>query len=337
MKKTIILLACAAMFLCYGQEKPHGYLMLEGAQKVMLLISTAETAKTRLDKPWGPPAPLMTLQSLPYSSQDMLNSSPMDAVKMFQANHEQRLANQGTQAELALFACMMGTINCNRGKNRLETVKFGHQMRLAIDKFCDQAGEYFDPNCIDFRPRVDNDQGSQRIFLENTRNSEIVIVPFFLRLLFEEPVIKQEEGQKRNVSQTISCGIMDMNGNIIHLEAETISKAIGPAPTAEEEEDTELVDLMAKTLASIAIRINKFFVAKTSVKLLGPQNDAGFDPKSATITIDRTPYGADEEISLLKGNHLIAVDLDGYSQADRHTFSILSDGQISLVMQKIAQ
>ena len=335
MKKAIILLACMAMFLCYGQGKRHScHWELNGIQKVMLLISTAETAKTRLDKPWVPPAPLMTLQSLPYSSQDMSDSSPEEAVKMFQANHEQRLANQGTQAELALFACMMGTINCNRGKNKLKNVAFGSQMCQAIDKFSSMAGEYFDPNCIDFRPRVDNDQGSQRIFLENTRNSEIVIVPFFLRLLFEEPVIKPEDGQKRNVTQTISCDIMNMDGNIISSKAETISKAIGPAPATEDEEDTELVNLMAETLASIAASINKFFVAKTSIKLFGPQNDVAFDPRPATVTIDRTQYGPDEEISILKGNHVIAIDLDGYRQADKHIFFIQQDGPISLTMEK---
>jgi len=279
----------------------------------------------------------MTLQSLPYSLQDMRNSSPEDAVKMFQENHEQRLANQGTQAELALFACMMGTINCDRGKKKLKQVAFGNQMCQAIDKFCDQAGEYFDPNCIDFRPRVDNDQGSQRIFLENTRNSEIVIVPFFLKLLFDEPVIKLEDGQKRNVTQTISCDIMDMNGGIISSKPETISKTIGPAPATEEEEDTELVGLMAETLASIAASINKFFVVKTSVKLLGAQNDTAFNPQPATVTIDRTQYAPDEEISILKGSHVIAIDLDGYRQTDKHIFLIWQDAPIPIIMEKRGQ
>ena len=69
----------------------------QGTKKVMLKISTVETAGTRHQKTWAPPAKPLEMTEKPYSEAQIMQATPEEAARMRAKNEAagdaQRIAN----------------------------------------------------------------------------------------------------------------------------------------------------------------------------------------------------------------------------------------------------
>ena len=337
---------CAMLSVCIAQEEAtqsqEG--VQDGVQKVILKISTVETVGTRTQKTWNPPAAPMALQELPYNEQDIAKATPEEARKMAKANHERRLANQRVQAILAINAFLAASKHYEGVKKQLEGTTFGRQVILAVDKFAGMAGEYFDSDCIEFFHRMDMDEGDKESYLKDMKTSDLVTAPYFIKLVFDDPRIEtgkvEMNGQEIKMTkmvQAISYSVQALSGKMItsgNVKKEKKSRSTNAVVT-NGADDNMLIELMEEALAEVAKRINKFFVAKASVKLIGPKKDEDFDPEAATIEVDGTQYDADEEFSIMKGNHVIIIDMDGFKQKGSTRISIKKDGPIKISLKKV--
>jgi len=335
-----MLIACVSCVMCFAQEET----VQEGTQKVILKISTVETVGTRTQKTWNPPSPPMVLQELPYSEQDMAKATPEEARRMSRENQEQRLANQRAHTIITVNAFIDASKHYEGIKKQLEGTTFGRQMILAVDKFASIAGEYFDSDCIEFFHRMDMDEGGKEAYLKDMKTSELVTAPYFIKLVFDDPRVETgkvnmngQEIKMTKMIQTISYSVQALSGKVItsgNVKKEKINRNTNVVVT-EGVDDNMLIDLMEEALAEVAKRINKFFVAKASIKLIGPKKDDDFDPEAATIEIDGTQYDADEEFTIMKGDHTIIVDLDGFEQRGSKKFAIKKDGVIKISLRKV--
>ncbi|HPM11605.1 MAG TPA: hypothetical protein PK941_14300, partial [Paludibacter sp.] len=306
--------------------------------------STVETLGTRTQKTWNPPSPPMVLQELPYSEQDMAKATPEEARRMSRENQEQRLANQRAHTIITVNAFIDASKHYEGIKKQLEGTTFGRQMILAVDKFASIAGEYFDSDCIEFFHRMDMDEGGKEAYLKDMKTSELVTAPYFIKLVFDDPRVETgkvnmngQEIKMTKMIQTISYSVQALSGKVItsgNVKKEKINRNTNVVVT-EGVDDNMLIDLMEEALAEVAKRINKFFVAKASIKLIGPKKDDDFDPEAATIEIDGTQYDADEEFTIMKGDHTIIVDLDGFEQRGSKKFAIKKDGVIKISLRKV--
>ena len=330
--------------MCFAQDETAQEGVQEGVQKAILKISTVETVGTRTQKTWNPPAPPMALQELPYNEQDMAKATPEEARRMSKANHERRLANQKAQAIIAIDAFVAASKHYEGVKKQLEGTTFGRQVILAVDKFAGSAGEYFDSDCIEFFHRMDMDEGDKESYLKDMKTSELVTAPYFIKLVFDDPRIETgkvtmngQEIKMTKMVQAVTYSVQALSGKMItsgNVKKEKKNRGTNAVATAGVE-DNMLIELMEEALAEVAKRINKFFVAKATIKLVGPKKDADFDPEAATIEIDGTQYDADEEFSIMKGNHVIVIDMDGFKQKGSTKFSIKKDGPIKIPMKKV--
>ena len=346
MSKAIVtfLAASVMMSLCLAQEEAAQQGVQEGVQKVILKISTVETVGTRTQKTWNPPAPPMALQEVPYNEQDIAKATPEEARRMSKENHEQRIANQRAQAALALDAFLAASKHYEGVKKQLEGTTFGRQVILAVDKFSGMAGEYFDSDCIEFFHRMDMDEGDKESYLKDMKTSDLVTAPYFIKLVFDDPRIETgkvnmngQEIKMTKMIQSVTYSIQALSGKNItsgNVKKEKKSRTTNAIVTNGADENM-IVELIEESLAEVAKRINKFFVAKASIKLIGPKKDEDFDPEAATIEIDGTQYDADEEFSVMKGNHVIVIDMDGFKQKGSTRISIKKDGQIKISMKKV--
>ena len=342
----ISFVASAMLSVCFAQDETAQEGVQEGVQKVILKISTVETVGTRTQKTWNPPAPPMALQELPYNEQDIAKATPEEARKMSKANHEHRLANQKAQAIIAIDAFLAASKHYEGVKKQLEGTTFGRQVILAVDKFAGMAGEYFDSDCIEFFHRMDMDEGDKEAYLKDMKTADLVTAPYFIKLVFDDPRIETgkvnmngQEIKMTKMVQSITYSVQALSGKMItsgNVKKEKKNRSTNAVATTGVD-DNMLIELMEEALAEVAKRINKFFVAKATIKLIGPKKDADFDPETATIEIDGTQYDANEEFSIMKGNHVIVIDMDGFKQKGGTRISIKKDGPIKISLKKVVK
>lgn len=341
MKKLMVVAAVsliAGIVFAEGEETAQ-----EGVQKIVLKISTVETVGTRTQKTWNPPAAPMALQELPHSEADMAKATPEEAREMARENRHRRIANQQTQAAIALQAFVDATKHYQGVKQQLEGTTFGRQVILAVDKFAGMAGEYFDSDCIEFFHRMDMDEGDKESFLKDMKSSDTISAPYFIKMVFDDPRVESgkvtmngQEIKRTKITQTITYQVQDLRGKEItagSVKKEKMNKSSNAVATTGVE-DGMMVDVMEEALADVAKRINSFFVAKSTIKLIGPKKDGDFDPESATIEVDGVQQDADSEFSIMKGPHTIVVDMDGYKQKGSTKFTIKKDGVIKISLKK---
>lgn len=316
-----------------------------GTQKVILKISTVETVGTRTEKTWNPPAMPSAVQEVPYNEADMATATPEEARQMARANRERRLSNQAAQAAQAFKAYQDASQHYEGVKKQLEGTTFGRQVILAVDKFAGMAGEYFDPDCIEFFHRMDMDEGDKESFLKDMSSAEVITAPYFIKLVFDDPriesgkvVMNGQEITRKKITQGITYQVQDLRGKMItsgNVRKDKMSKSTNAVITSGKD-DNMMIDVIEEALAEVAKRINKFFVAKSTIKLIGPKKDSDFDPDAATIEIDGVQQDADTEFSVMKGSHTIVVDLDGFKQKGSTKFQIRKDGTIKISLKKEA-
>lgn len=316
-----------------------------GTQKVMLKIATVETPDTRTAKTWNPPATPMTLQELPHTEADIANATPEEARQMAKENRVKKLANQGIQAAIATDAYLKAQQHFEGVRKKLEGTVFGKQVILAVDKFAGIAGECFDPDCIEFFHRMDNDEGDKEQFLQDMKSTDTLCAPYFIKLIFDNPrhesgkvVMNGQEIKRSKTTITITYQVQALNGRMITsgmVKEEKMTKTSNAVQRSGTDEGV-LIDTIEEALRKVAKRINDHFVAKVTIKAVsaGGKKDEDFDAEAATVELDGESAEIDTEISIMKGKHTIVIDLDEYKQRGSTSFNIRKSGPIKIVLKK---
>jgi len=341
MKKLMIAAAavCAASFAMADDE-----LAPEGIQKVVLKISTVETPSTRAEK-WNPPQVPVSANALPFSESDIQSASPEEALRMDRANRQTRYENNRRSARLALERYRDAMSHFKGTKAKLEGTAFGRQILMAMDKFAGSAGEYFDPDCIEFFHNMDAiGEQEEALLLSGKKQDEPMIAPYFIKLIFDDPQTKTMTGsvagtemKRTTVKVGLTYQVQAMSGKIVtsgNVKKEKSERETGMGGV---DEKSLVVDAIDEALDEVAKRINNFFVAKTTIKIIPAKKDKEFDAESATIEIDGVSHELGDEISIMKGRHTITVDLDGYKQAGSIRFDIKKSGQIKIKVKKVEE
>ncbi|MBQ7252569.1 MAG: hypothetical protein IJS32_08220 [Kiritimatiellae bacterium] len=314
----------------------------QGTKKMMLKIATVETAGTRHQKTWDPPAKPLQLQEKPYSEAQIMQAKPEEADRMRAKNEivgdAQRLAN----AKIAIQNWAAADKHMKGIQAQLEGNAYGRQIILALDKFAGEAGQHFDPDCIEFFHRADMDEGQKEQFMQDMTDPGVLAAPYFIKLVFDDPReetgIVQMNGQQIKMAkymQTVTYEVQDLQGKIaaagnVRQEKQVrTSNAIERGGTS----GNEQVAVLEEALAEVAKRINDRFVAKVSFTLVGPRNDDAFDEYAGTILVDGEGRTSGDEFSLLKGPHVVEVEMQGYKRtgSPRLTVSASQNYKIPMV------
>ena len=260
----------------------------------------------------------------------------------------EKIAPEGTK-KVVLKIATVGMVGTEETKKELEGTVFGRQVILAAGKFAGMAGEYFDPDCIEFIPGAifEAHEGEMERFLKDMGSAGTLSSLYFINLVFDKPRIETSTASMaglvlKHTKITIAVtyqvqvpnGRMATSGMVKKEKALRASSAVQRSGT----EDGALIDMMDEALAEVARRINDHFVAKVTIKAVsaGGKKDKDFDAEAASVTIDGVPAELDSEMSIVKGNHTIVVDLDEYKQKDPVIFNIKKSGPIKVVLKKDA-
>lgn len=342
MKKLIIpVLAFAAVTSAWAAEAEEE--TADGVQKVVLKISTVETVGTRTQKTWNPPAAPSVLTEVPHSEADIAKATPEEAKQMAYENRRRRLDNQHAQAVIAVKAFVDATAHYEGVKKQLEGTTFGRQVILAVDKFAGFAGEYFDSDCIEFFHRMDNDEGDKEQFLKDMGSTDTLTSPYFIKMIFDDPRVDSGKTTMNGQEITLTKVTIGVTYQVQNLSGKVVTS--GNVKESKQQKTTNavartgadeglLLDAMEEALKKVAQRINDHFVAKATIKLIGPKKDSDFDADAATVEVDGVQQDADTEFSIMKGKHTITVDLDGFKQKGSTTFQIKKSGTIKITLKK---
>lgn len=312
-----------------------------GTKKVMLKISTVETAGTRHQKTWNPPAKPMELSDKPYSEAQIMQATPEEAKRMRDRNEAAGVAQRLANAKIAMENWEAADKHMKGIQAQLEGNAYGRQIILALDKFAGAAGEYFDPDCIEFFHRMDMDEGSKEQFMQDMTEPDMLAAPYFIKMIFDDPReetgIVEMNGQQIKMTkemQTITFEVQDLQGKMIcagNVKAEKQfrqSNAIQRGGTS----GNELVAVLEEALEQVARKINDHFVAKVSFTLTGPKKDEDFDENAGTIMVDGDGHSSGDEFSILKGKHTVTVEMDGYKRTGSSSLVIKNSQNYKIPM-----
>ena len=328
--KTAAALACAAV-LTASAFAQGGASAPQATKKLMLKISTVETAGTRHQKTWNPPSKPLEMQEKPYSEAQIMQATAEEAERMRAKNEiagdAQRIAN----AKIAYENWKAADAHMKGLQTQLEGNAYGRQIILALDKFAGAAGTHFDPDCIEFFHRMDMDEGQKEQFMQDMTDPGMLAAPYFIKLIFDDPREEtgtvQMNGQQIKMSkymQTVTYEVQDLqgkiatSGNVRQEKQVRTSNAIERGGTS----GNELVAVLEDALAEVASRINEHFVAKVSFTLVGPRNDDAFDEYAGTILVDGDGHASGDEFSILKGAHVVEVEMQGYKRTGSSRLSV---------------
>jgi len=323
LSKSVLVLA-GVFFACSVLAQSTSSASQNGAKKVMLKIASVETAATRHQKTWDPPSRPMALQERPYSDAQIMNATPEEAERMRAKNENVMDAQQKANALIAWQNWSAADAHMRGVQAQLEGNAYGRQIILALDKFVGEAGTYFDPDCIEFFHRMDNDEGIKEQFIQDMQDPGTLSAPYFLKLVFDDP--REEKGTTQingleikmtKAMQLVTYEVQDLQGKIItagNVRGEVTTKttsAVQQGGTSGNQSIAALED----ALTQVAKKINDFFVAKVSFVLVGPKNDEEFDEYAGTILVDGEGHASGDEFSILKGSHTVVVEMEGYRRA----------------------
>ena len=223
----------------------------------------------------------------------------------------------------------------------LASSAFGKQVIIAVDKFAGEAATYFDPDCIESLHRMDMDEGQREQFIRDMCDPGMLAAPYFIKLVFDTPreesgVVTMNGQQIKMVKsiQTVTFSVQDNQGKIItggnvkQEKQKRMSGAIQTGGTA----GNEQVEVLEMCLTEIAKRINDRFVAKVSFTLTGPKNDDDFDENAGTIMVDGDGHTSGDEFSILKGPHIVEVEMDGYKRSGSPELTITKSQNYKIPM-----
>lgn len=313
----------------------------QGTKKLMLKISTVETPDTRLQKQWSPAPPPMESTTPPHSEADIANADPETAQRYRAENDSYRDQMYRINSNAAIKAWQENNQHMKDTWNRLAGSPFGKQVIIAVDKFAGEAATYFDPDCIEFFHRMDMDEGQKEQFMQDMSDPGILAAPYFIKLVFDTP--REESGivgmngqQIKMVKsmQTVTYSVQDNQGKMItggNVKQEKQKRTSGAVQTGGTA-GNEQVEVLEMCLAEIAKRINDHFVAKVSFTLTGPKKDEDFDENAGTIMVDGDGHTSGDEFSILKGKHIVEVEMDGYKRTGSSNLTITKSQNYKIPM-----
>ena len=344
MKKLLLVAMSAACAMgVMAAEEEEG--VAEGFKKVILKISSVETPSTRAEK-WNPPKVPVSAKSMPFSESDIQSASPEEALRMDRANRATRYENNRMMANLAMQRYRDAMNHFKGTKAKLEGTAFGRQILMAMDKFAGAAGEYFDPDCIEFFHNMDAiGEAEEAALLSGTKDksNEPMVAPYFIKLIFDDPQTKTMTGdvagteiRRTTVKIGVTYQVQAMSGKIITAGNVKSEKSERDSGNGGVEEKSLVIDAIDAALEDVAKRINMFFVMKPTIKIVPAKKDKEFDADSASIEIDGESADAGE-VSLMRGKHTIAVEMDGYKQVGSIRFDIKKSKDIKIKMKKVEE
>ena len=314
----------------------------QGTKKLMLKISTVETAGTRHQKTWNPPSKPLEMQEKPYTEAQIMQATPEEAARMRAKNEAAGDAQRVANAAIAIENWRAADKHMKGVQAQLEGNAYGRQIILALDKFAGEAGTYFDPDCIEFFHRMDMDEGQQEQFMQDMSDPGMLAAPYFIKLIFDDPReesgIVQMNGQQIKMAkymQTVTYEVQDnqgkmvASGNVKQEKQVRTSNAVQRGGTS----GNDQVAVLEEALAEVARKINDRFVAKVSFVLQGPKKDDDFDEAAGTILVDGEGHSSGDEFSILKGPHVVEVEMEGYKRSGSPKLTITKSGQQKIVMQ----
>lgn len=313
----------------------------QGTKKLMLKISTVETPDTRMQKAWNPTPPPMEVTQPPHSEADIMNADPETAKRYREENDNYRDQVYRIQANAALKSWEENNKHMKDTWDRLASSAFGKQVIIAIDKFAGEAATYFDPDCIEFFHRMDMDEGQKEQFMQDMSDPGMLSAPYFIKLVFDTPreesgVVAMNGQQIKMVKtmQTVTYSVQDnqgkvvAGGNVKQEKQKRTSGAIQTSGTA----GNEQVEVLEMCLAEVAKRINDRFVAKVSFTLTGPKKDDDFDENAGTIMVDGDGHTSGDEFSILKGPHIVEVEMENYKRSGSSKLTIAKSQNYKIPM-----
>lgn len=313
----------------------------QGTKKLMLKISTVETPYTRMDSVWNPVPPPMEATQPPHSEADIMNADPETAARYRRENDHYRNEMFRIKASAALKNWEENNKHMKDTWDLLASSAFGKQVIIAVDKFAGEAATYFDPDCIEFFHRMDMDEGQREQFIQDMSDPGMLAAPYFIKLVFDTPreesgVVTMNGQQIKMVKsmQTVTFSVQDnqgkmiTGGNVKQEKQKRMSGAIQTGGTA----GNEQVEVLEMCLTEIAKRINDRFVAKVSFTLTGPKNDDDFDENAGTIMVDGDGHTSGDEFSILKGPHIVEVEMDGYKRSGSPKLTITKSQNYKIPM-----
>ena len=313
----------------------------QGTKKLMLKISTVETPDTRMQKAWNPVPPPMEATQPPHSEADIMNADPATAARYRRENDHYQDEMYRIKANAALRSWEENNKHMKDTWDRLASSAFGKQVIIAVDKFAGEAATYFDSDCIEFFHRMDMDEGQKEQFMQDMSDPGMLAAPYFIKLVFDTPreesgVVAMNGQQIKMVKtmQTVTFSVQDnmgkmiTGGNIKQEKQKRTSSAVQTSGTA----GNEQVEVLEMCLAEIAKRINDHFVAKVSFTLTGPKKDEEFDENAGTIMVDGDGHTSGDEFSILKGPHIVEVEMDGYKRSGSPKLSITKSQNYKIPM-----
>lgn len=314
----------------------------EGIKKIVLKLSAVETPSTRSAK-WNPPQVPVSAKALPFSESDIQSASPEEALKMDRENRIVRAENNRKMSVIALRQYNDAMNHYKGMKAKLEGTAFGRQILAAVDKFAGVAGECFDPDCIEFFHNMDaiGESDEAQLISGQKPDEDLMTAPYFIKLIFDDPQTKSMSGfvsgtemKRTTVKVGVTYEVQALNGKMITSGNVKAEKSERETDMGGVDEKAMVIEAIEDVLTQVAKKINAFFVAKATIKVIGDKKDKDFDADSATLEIDGETVEIGDEISILKGRHTVAVDLDGYKQAGSIRINIKKNGDIKIKMKK---
>ena len=303
----------------------------QGTKKVMLKISTVETPDTRMEKAWNPVPPPMEVTQPPHSEAEIMNADPATAARYRKENDHYRDQTYVITANAALQNWRESNQHMKDVWNRLANSAFGKQVITAVDTFTGEAATYFDPDCIEFFHRMDMDEGQKEQFMQDMSDPGVLAAPYFIKLVFQNPQsesgVISMNGQQIKMTkhmQTVTYSVQDNQGKVItggNVKQEKKTRETSAVQRSGTDGNLT-VEVLEMCLTEIAKRINDHFVAKVSFTLVGPKKDDNFDENAGTIMVDGEGHTSGDEFSVLKGPHVVEVEMEGYKRTGSSKLTI---------------
>ncbi|MGN0867577.1 MAG: hypothetical protein ACI4SG_07895 [Oligosphaeraceae bacterium] len=311
------------------------------AKKITLFLASVETAGTRAQNALEmPQIPAFTVEPA-WTEEQIASAPPLKAMAMIEENMERARQGMRVRNEIALQNYRAQKAHMEGILAKLQGTRFGSQVLLALDKFAGFAAECFDPDCLEFFHRMDTETQLQESFLGDTP-VDLATAAYFLKLVFDNPHEEKSEGyvsgthiSRKKYQQKLTYEVQDMGGKMITAGNVTKEHSVsrGDAGAVAGEEEGVTVQLVEECLKEVAQRINTFFVAKVTVKLVSSRKgDGEFNPEAAVLLVDGEEQMTDTEFSLVKGKHLFSVELEGYTQKGGALRKITKGSTIKIVL-----
>lgn len=133
----------------------------------------------------------------------------------------------------------------------------------------------------------------------------------------------------------VSVAISDLYGRQVFSESFTGVKSDVATSYGGTTDGDDHGDLLRDALQQAGAAIGKAFGVRLTVEVAGPKGDTDFDAAYAIVRVDGLDRAAGEEITLLKGRHVIEVELDGYQPVEQ-TVTLSSDLTRRIALAKVS-